>query len=129
MKLTDRYQIIETELGPVISESRTTVYDVMEAHDKGLDTYQICMTYNLTPLQVQTALDYIARHRARLEPVLREILRQAAEREAHYRAQAEAIRQQVAQEPPTPLRAAFNELREKNRQASETEPARADCAE
>jgi hypothetical protein len=54
-----RYRIIESELGPLLSESRMTVYDVMEAYDSGLDKYQISLYYNLTPLQVQTALDYI----------------------------------------------------------------------
>ena len=39
--------IIESDLGPLISESRATVYDVMEAYDEGDDPSEIS---NLTLL-------------------------------------------------------------------------------
>ena len=64
-----RYTIIETDLGPLISESRVSVFDVMDAYDAGDSVYEIDLTFNLSPLQVETALDYIAEHRAALEPV------------------------------------------------------------
>ena len=38
---TPRYTIIESNIGPLISESRATVYDVMEALDSGHNIYQI----------------------------------------------------------------------------------------
>ena len=111
-----RYQIIESGIGPLISESRTTVYDVLEAYDEGLSLYDICRTYNLRPLQLETALEYIEKHRERLEPELAEILKKKAERERHYNAIAAEIRKKIAQEPMTPKRAAFYALLEKNRQ-------------
>lgn len=110
-----RYTILETSIGPVISESRVTVYDVMIAHDEGLNLYEIATTYNLTPLQVETALDYITQHRERLEPELVEIRAKAAEREAYYRALAAEREKLIADLPMTPLRVAFYALREQNR--------------
>ena len=107
-----RYQIIESGIGPLISESRTTVYDVLEAYDEGLSLYDICRTYNLRPLQLETALEYIEEHRERLEPELAEILKKKAERERHYNAIAAEIRKKIAQEPMTPERAAFFTWRE-----------------
>ncbi len=40
-KLRNRYQIIETDSGLRISESRVMLFDVMEAHDAGDSIYQI----------------------------------------------------------------------------------------
>ncbi len=48
--------IIESELGPLISESRATVYDVMEAYDEGYKLSEIGKIYNLSSPQVQVAL-------------------------------------------------------------------------
>ena len=102
-----RYQIIESGIGPLISESRTTVYDVLEAYDEGLSLYDICRTYNLRPLQLETALEYIEEHRERAQSGLAEILKKKAQRERHYNAIAAKIRKKIAQEPMTPERAAF----------------------
>lgn len=41
--------IIESEIGPLISESRATVYDVMEAYDEGYSPSEIGRLYNLSP--------------------------------------------------------------------------------
>ena len=57
----------------------TSVYDVMLSYDKGRDIYEISMIYNLTPLQVQTAVQYIQQHRQKLEPELKQILKEKAE--------------------------------------------------
>ena len=111
--LSTRYKIIETEIGPLISESRCTVFDVMELHDAGEPLYAISTILNLTPLQVQTALDYIAQRRATLERQLAIILQQRTEREQYYRAIADEIRAQIAAEPLTPRRAEFLALRER----------------
>ena len=62
MRPYSRYSVIESEIGPLISESRATVYDVMEAYDAGLSRYDICWNYNLVPLQLEAALEYISRH-------------------------------------------------------------------
>ncbi|MBK6432602.1 MAG: hypothetical protein WAW03_07925 [Anaerolineae bacterium] len=108
-----RYTIIETDLGPLISESRVSVFDVMDAYDAGDSVYEIDLTFNLSPLQVETALDYIAEHRAALEPQLAEVKRQLADREAFYRRQAAEIALRIAALPMTPQREALLALRER----------------
>ncbi len=109
------YKVIETELGPLISESRTSVYDVLLSQKEGDDFFAICVIHNLKPLQVQVALEYIEAHREALEAALPEILAKKAEVERYYRAVAAAREEQIRQLPLTPQRAAFYALREKNR--------------
>ena len=106
------YEIRETPSGPMISESRTSVYDILLSQQEGDSFYEMCVIYNLKSLQVQIALEYIDEHREQLEAELPELLAKKAEREQYYRALA-AERKKI---PPkmTPLRKAFNELREKN---------------
>ncbi len=116
-----RYRIVETDSGPLISESRTSVFDVMEAQAAGDSVDQIAMTFNLSPLQVQTALAYIVQHRAALEPQLAEALRLRGEREHYYRAIQAEIKQKITQLPMTPQRVAFYALREQNHRAAGVE--------
>lgn len=111
------YTVNETDLGPLISHSRASVYDVMQAHDAGHDLYYICVNYNLTPLQVQIALEYIEAHRPQLESELAEILQQKAENERFHRAVA-AEREKIIL-PMTPKRQAFYDLREQLQRAGE----------
>jgi uncharacterized protein (DUF433 family) len=108
-----RYTIIETDIGPLISESRVSVFDVMDAHDAGDSQYEIGLTFNLSPMQVETALAYIAQHRTELEPQLAQIKQRLAEREAFYRRQAAEIDAYVATLPMTSQRAALRVLRER----------------
>lgn len=77
----NRYQIVEANGTLMISESRVSLFDVMILHDEGDSIYEISMTYNLTPLQVKTAVAYIEQHRAILEPVLAEAIRVREERD------------------------------------------------
>lgn len=107
-----RYKIIETDMGPLISESRVSVFDVMEAHDAGDSKYEIGLTFNLSPMQVDTALAFIAQHRTELEPQLAQIKQQLVEREAFYRRQAAEIDAYIAALPMTSQRAALCVLRE-----------------
>ncbi|MEI2688729.1 MAG: hypothetical protein V9H69_03065 [Anaerolineae bacterium] len=109
-----RYAIIETDIGPLISHSRASVFDVMDAHDAGDTVYEIGVTFNLTPLQVETALVYIDQHRAKLAPQLAQIKQQLIDREAYYRNQVAQIDQHVAALPMTPQRAALQVLRERS---------------
>jgi hypothetical protein len=95
--LKDRYRIVETEMGLMINESRSSVLDVMEMAQRGLDMYEIAMVFNLTPLQVETALAYIADHRERLTPILARALEIKKEREAHYRAVQAEIQKKIDQ--------------------------------
>ncbi len=114
-----RYTIIESNIGPLISESRATVYDVMEALDSGHNIYQISEIYNLSPLQVETAISYIEKHRQRLDPELKEILEKKVERERYYRALEQKIRKQTPPPPMTPRRKALYALIEKSRRKRE----------
>ena len=109
------YTVIQSGIGPVISDSRTTVYDVMQVYDEGLSFYDICRTYNLKPLQMEAALEYITEHRQTLEAELKEILIKKAEYERYHRAiEAEAWKR-IAQLPMTPERAKFYAKREELR--------------
>lgn len=117
--LRNRYQILETDSGLQISESRVMLFDVMEAHDAGDSIYQIAQTFNLTPLQVQIAVDYIETHRAALEPAFAQAIQARNEREAYYRKLNEEVWERIANAPMTPERAAFYALRDKNRREAE----------
>lgn len=121
--LKNRYQILETDLGPMISDSRSSVYDVMEMEAKGYDVAEIAMIFNLTILQVQTALEYIAEHRERLTPILHELVQKKKEREAYYRAkQDELLKKEVIRSPEKQaLYEKFMELRARNRAQIEKE--------
>lgn len=111
---TSMIYILETELGPLISESRSSVYDVMEAYDEGYSPTEIGAIYNLSPHQVTVALAYIADHRAELEPELQEILVRRAENERYHRALvAEVEKQRPAK--LTPQRIALNKLIKESR--------------
>jgi uncharacterized protein (DUF433 family) len=116
-KRTPSPEIIETDIGPVISGRRVTVYDVMEAHDEGDNIYTISSTYNISPLHVKAAIEYIERHRSQLEPELKEILIKKAERERYHRALASEIRKQRPPLPMTPRRKALYALLEKSRRS------------
>lgn len=106
------YSVIETELGPMISDSRTSVYDVLLSQQEGDDSFAICVIHNLNPLQVQVALEYIEEHRAELETELPNLLAKKAENERYHRAIA-AERTNIPVEM-TPKRKAFYELLEKH---------------
>lgn len=90
-----RLRIIETSIGPMISASRSSVYDVMEAYDDGDSVREICTTFNLNDSQVQVAIDYIEEHREKLEPELKEILSKKAENERYHRAIEAERRKQI----------------------------------
>ncbi|MCB0080372.1 MAG: hypothetical protein KDE47_05560 [Caldilineaceae bacterium] len=113
---TDRdvIKIVESDIGPMISESRASVYDVLDADNEGYNPSQIGAIYNLSPYQVEVALDYIKEHRARLEPELQEIKVRLAERERYYRALA-AERERQIPSIMTPERQALKALIEKSR--------------
>lgn len=88
-------KIIESDSGPMISESRVSVYDVMEAYDEGHSIYEIHQLYHLSSHQIQVALDYIEQHRATLEPELKEIQAKLAAREQYDRALAAERERQI----------------------------------
>ena len=115
---SSRYTIIESDIGPLISESRATVYDVMQALDCGDGIYRIGRLYNLSPVQVETAIEYIEKHRERLEPELKEILIKKAENERYHR----ALIAELEKERPvqmTPKRAKLQALLDRSRRIRE----------
>lgn len=111
---TEVIKIIESDMGPMISESRASVYDVMDAYDEGYNPLEIGDICNLSPHQVDVALDYIQQHRATLEPELKEIQRKLAEREKYYRALAAQREREIPSEM-TPERKALKALIEESR--------------
>lgn len=111
------YKVLETEIGPIVSESRTSVYDILLSQQEGEDFYAICVIHNLKPLQTEIALSYIEAHREQLEDELPGLLAKKAEYERYYRAIA-AERKKIPVKM-TPLRKAFYELQEKNRKRAE----------
>ncbi len=114
--LKDRYQIFEGENGLQISESRVLLFDVMEAHDEGDSIYEISRTFNLTPLQVQTAVDYIEAHRAALEPRFAKAIQRREERRAYYdQLAADRWRQIKQRRNLTPLQKSVYALLDKHR--------------
>lgn len=109
------YRVIETEIGPMVGQSRTSVYDVLLSLKQGDDFFAICVIHNLKPVQVHTALEYIEAHRQQLEAELPALLAKKAENERYHRAIAAEREKLIAQLPMTPKRKALYELREKNK--------------
>ena len=114
--LHDRYHIFEGDNGLQISESRVLLFDVMDLHNKGDSIYEISRTFNLTPLQVQTAVDYIEQHRAALEPEFAKAVQRRKERREYYDQLAEERWRQIKQRQNlTPLQKAVYALLDKHR--------------
>lgn len=109
------YSVVEAEIGPMVGESRTSVYDVLLSLKEGEGFYALCMIHNLKPAQVHATLDYIALHREQLEAELPELLAKKAENERYHRAIAEEREKLIAQLPMSPKRKALEELRAKRR--------------
>lgn len=122
------YYIYEGDSGLQISDSRVLLFDVMQYYDAGKSIYQLCEIFNLTPLQVKTAIAYIDKHRSALEPELAKAIAYRKERETYHRQLAAERWEKIAQLPMTPLRAAVYAILEKNR-VSVNGVADADCAE
>jgi uncharacterized protein (DUF433 family) len=110
----DVIKIIESDIGLLISESRASVYDVMEAHNEGYNPSEIGDIYNLSPHQVDVALAYIHENRAWLEPELQRLLVKKVENEAYYCTLIAEREKQFIREM-TPERIKFNELLARSR--------------
>lgn len=112
-ELERRYTILETDSGPMISESRISVYDILEAEEKGLGFYEICMALELFPIQVEVAQTYLNAHRETLTAELRHIQAIKREREAFYRAKQAEIFARLEALPPNPVRQKMLEIKAK----------------
>lgn len=116
------YHIFEGDSGLQISESRVLLFDVMQYYDAGKSIYELCEIFNLTPLQVKTAIAYIEQHRTTLEPELAKAIEYRKEREAYHR---RLVAEHLAKTPPSPMtpqRAAMYALLEKNRIPTNGDP-------
>lgn len=116
-----KYEVLETEIGPMISHSRTSIYDVLITLNEGEDFDSICVIHNLSIVQTRVALEYIEKHREKLEAELPGLLAKKAENERYHRAIA-AERAKIPVKM-TPLRLAFNDLVEKNKKLREVNGA------
>jgi uncharacterized protein (DUF433 family) len=114
-----RYRVVETEVGPQVSESRAMVYDILDYHNQGATRGEIALYLNLKMPQVDVALEYIEQHRAVLEAELVEIKAFNAKEEAKYRARQEEIKAKLQALPMTKEQKAFYELREANQRKRE----------
>ncbi|MEM7531809.1 MAG: hypothetical protein AAF639_06525, partial [Chloroflexota bacterium] len=110
-------RIVETDRGPTLSGTKTTVYDVMVAYEEQADFFFVCYSLDLLPDQVELALAYIEEHRAKLEPELEEIQTKLAEQESYYRKLEEKRKRESPPLPMTPLRKSVYEIIDKNRRA------------
>jgi len=88
---SDQYRVIETEIGPRISDSRAMVYDVLDYQNQGKTRGEIALLLNLKLHQVDVALEYIGQHRAVLEAELVEIKARMAREEAECRMKQKEI--------------------------------------
>lgn len=111
--LKTRYTILETDSGPMISESRISVYDILEAEEKGMGFYEICMALELFPIQVEVAQAYLNDHRDTLTAELRDIQAIKREREAFYRAKQAEIFAKLEALPPDPIRQKMLDIKAK----------------
>ena len=116
------YQVVETEIGPMVGESRTSIYDVLLSLKEGEDFFALCVIHNLKPVQVHAALEYIELHREQLEAKLPELLAKKAENERYHRTVAAEREKRIAQLPMTPKRKALLALRQKNNHLQSTNP-------
>lgn len=108
-----RYEVLETEIAPMIR--RASIYDVLISLNEGEDFDSICVIHNLNIVETRIALEYIEKHREKLEAELPGLLKIKAERRAHYEALAADIQKKIDKLPMTPKRQAFYALKEKNR--------------
>ena len=109
------HKVVKTANGLVLNTNgRVSIYDVMELYEEGDNIYQIGMVFNLSPMQVQTMVDYIEEHRETLIPALQEALCLKVERERYWRTVA-AERAKIPV-PVTPQRENLQALLDKYRQ-------------
>ena len=106
------YHIKETEIGPIISHSRVSVYDVLQACNDGHSLLEICTLLNLRPVQVQIALEHIETNKSILESELAVIKQIALKRNTHHRLIAEKIQRKIDTKPMTPKRKQLQAIRQ-----------------
>lgn len=94
--------IIRTERGLTISGTRITLYDVMDYVTEQYPKKFIRAILYLTDEQINSALSYIAAHRAEVEAEYQVILQEAEELRQYYEEQNRDRMAQIAAKPPKP---------------------------
>ena len=99
--------IRRSDMGLAIAGTRITLYTIMDYLRGGYSHEDIGFWLNLTPEQVQAAIEYIETHRSEVEAEYDEVVREAEERRIFWEAQ---LREHLATHPrpqPSPEKAAL----------------------
>ena len=95
-------EIIRTERGLTISNTRITLYDVMDYLKEKYPPKFICGLFDLTEEQINTALDYIAENSEQVEAEYQLVLKEAAELREYYESKNRELIDRIAGQPPKP---------------------------
>lgn len=99
---TAQEMIVRTERGLTLAGTRITLYDILGYLHAAWPTSLIQHWLNITPMQLQAALDYIATHREPLESEYQTILEHAASNRKYWEKRTLEVRKRVANSPIDP---------------------------
>ncbi len=106
VKANGQTQIIRTERGLTIADTRITLYDVMDYLTAQYPPKFIRGLFNLTDAQINAALAYIQANRAEVVAEYQVVLKEAAELQMYYEEQNRELISIIAKMPPPPGREA-----------------------
>ena len=95
-------EIIRTERGLTISDTRITLYDVMDYLKEKYPPKFIRGLFDLTEEQINTALDYIAENSEQVEAEYQLVLKEAEELRQYYESKNRELIDRIAAQPPKP---------------------------
>ena len=105
--------IDRNEAGLFITGTRISLYDVMDFEIAQYPAKFIANMLNLSPEQVQAALEYIGTHRTEVESEYQSILTEASELQAYWQEQNRELNERVAALPaPTGQEVAWQKLQD-----------------
>jgi uncharacterized protein (DUF433 family) len=108
---SEQTSIILTERGLTISDTRITLYDVMDYLIAQYPPKFIRGLFNLTDEQINTALAYIEANRAEVEAEYQIVLKETEELRQYYEEQNRDLITRLATKPPKPgMEAAWEKL-------------------
>ena len=95
-------EIIRTERGLTISNTRITIYDVMDYLKEKYPPKFIRGLFDLTEEQINIALDYIAENSEQVEVEYQLVLKDAEELRQYYESKNRELMNRIATQPPKP---------------------------
>ena len=95
-------EIIRTERGLTISNTRITIYDVMDYLKEKYPPKFIRGLFDLTEEQINIALDYIAENSEQVEAEYQLVLKEAEELRQYYESKNRELMNRIATQPPKP---------------------------